>query len=309
MRTRRERDGQPTWRWAEPEGVEHSGQLALLVALQAAREHNDGVRQTKSLMQSYLNCRAGRARSTAFTLIELLVVIAIIAILAALLLPALAAAREKAMRTACKSNMRQLILAVHMYANDWQDYVPDGRDNNYEWHAIRMRNNAFTNLIAYIGNVFSYTGRVQIADCPNFTYGTFGRYSSLYGFLLGYAYLGHALDGKSANDWPPNSPYTWRSPIKTTESPTNFIVADANTWGLGLNMAPHGKTGPINKTSAASPTVSATFQIINGLPQTPWDIGGVGGNVGLLDGSVTWRNRQQMRQRYASSYFAYWGYW
>ena len=64
------------------------------------------------------------SKSRGFTLIELLVVIAIIAILAAMLLPALSAAKAKAVRTICLGNFKQLGLAIQMYSNDNNSSLP-----------------------------------------------------------------------------------------------------------------------------------------------------------------------------------------
>lgn len=70
------------------------------------------------------NRRQQNSRFTGFTLIELLVVIAIIAILAAMLLPALARAKERAVKMQCLNNVKQLNLGLQMYGNDNRDKLP-----------------------------------------------------------------------------------------------------------------------------------------------------------------------------------------
>jgi prepilin-type N-terminal cleavage/methylation domain-containing protein/prepilin-type processing-associated H-X9-DG protein len=91
-----------------------------------------------------------------FTLIELLVVIAIIAILAAILFPVFARAREKARQTSCLSNVKQLMLGVHMYAQDYDEVLP-----GYRYH-----NNAPERLYWY-DVLQPYVKNEQILRCPS----------------------------------------------------------------------------------------------------------------------------------------------
>ena len=101
-------------------------------------------------------------RRDAFTLIELLVVIAIIAILAAMLLPALASAKQRAWTITCNSNLHQISLGMTMYADDASGHYPKS-GGSIPWNTVNP--SAPTN--AWMQQIYSYTQNTNIYRCPS----------------------------------------------------------------------------------------------------------------------------------------------
>src|SRR5690348_14826760 len=141
--------------------------------------------------------RAQRSRSArrnlslqgAFTLIELLVVIAIIAILAAMLLPALAVAKEKGKRVRCLSNLRQLAIGVNIYAQDNQDKILRARDIPGQNLFVQVCLNPPEQAAAATMGLVVQSNTASVWTCPNRP--GFPLYEASYPqWDIGYQYFG-----------------------------------------------------------------------------------------------------------------------
>lgn len=101
-------------------------------------------------------------RQVGFTLIELLVVIAIIAILAAILFPVFARAKENAKRACCMSNLKELGLGLHMYAQDYDEWFPIGTDTT-QWGSDQNPK------LAFEWALWPYVKNQDLFYCPSST--------------------------------------------------------------------------------------------------------------------------------------------
>ncbi len=168
-----------------------------------------------------------RSKRSGFTLLELLVVIVIMMILAGLLLPALGRSREAARRVVCASNLRQVGLGLHLYAQDWDRWFP--------WHKetdLKQLSDSSGNFNTGLGLLYpQYLDNSGVFFCPTereyiyedyFPDGTTTYYGN-------YDYYGAEM---SPNAPPDEASSSWHRE-KVTRDPERALAADIEvSWGL-----------------------------------------------------------------------------
>jgi len=211
-----------------------------------------------------------RKTRSAFTLIELLVVIGIIAILAALLLPALSRAKQQAVTTQCLSNLRQIGLAMTLYAGDENGRFPESGGIIY-WD----QTDPITGNHGWTQQIVSYTKSTNVFQCPRDRQGQFSYFNGARAAYVASGYGFASVDTRQIGF-------------------TSAQVLSGDTVWTTVGLIDADKDDYVNN-CVGGPT--------NGNPWVGWQVHNQGQNILFTDAHVKWYRRYvptEMTFRYDS---------